>query len=320
MKIMIPPEFNPAFAAAKIGKKQIHDYHSKIFQAIADLEEPQIDLEDLAKSFPVAIGTFKKHLKQFINIYPELLLKLTGFYPDVGTIVDIAESQPDLGKINSGNLMEANVECKKVVDVITKPRHVKFLSHHFDKNLGADGATLTIDKMALIDLLYDRYVEFIHEADNGLVSIVGRLNEEIFLRAMSNGGMVYGKDFVRTGQNSEADIIVFQNGGNKNKLYVEVKSYHARERLLRGLQDINQPEKIGIGFFIDKDEFNPLRTATLLESNARAIYLPDVTYAAIGQSSKEMTTVLQHRFYRPLSKLVDDMLYFVNHGKVRPFP
>ena len=148
--------------------------------------------------------------------------------------------------------------------------------------------------------------------------MIGRLNEEIILRALKNSAL-QGDDYKRTGTKSDGDIIVFERVGKKKPLYVEVKSYHARERLLRGLQDIQHPEKVGAGFFRDAKEFNAKRTETLIGSGAWAIYIPDDTFLLITDQAKKMTTARQDRFYRPLSKFVSDMETYVSSGAISKY-
>ena len=315
-----------AFSRAGISPQMIRRYHDLIFDILMGAEE-QTDFEDLLAQFcrrrdsAVSDTTFRSNLKDFVRVLPDMMVRIVGFYPDAATILGLAAQRLAGGQIVSGNLMEANEECKRIVDAISRPRHLRFLSEQLAPYLVEGGASIVAEKMELMNRLYDTYPDFVREEGNGLVSIAGRLNEEIFIQAMINAGMSFGSgnDFMRTGQNSEADLIVFQQTGTQRQMFIEVKSYHARERLLRGLQDISQPEKIGIGFFINPAEFNPGRTRTLLQSNARAIYLPDRTYASVDDESKAMSTVQQDLFYRPLSRFVSDMQNFVEHGRLSVF-
>lgn len=314
------------FSRAGISPQKIRRYHDLIFDILMGAEE-QTDFEDLLvrfrgrADFEVSDAAFRKNLKDFVRVCPDMLVRIVGFYPDAATILGLVARQLAGGQIVSGNLMEANEECKRIVDAISRPRHVRFLSEQLAPYLTEDGRSVFVEKMELMNRLYDAYPDFVREEGNSLVSIAGRLNEEIFIKAMENAGMRFGsgRDFMRTGQNSEADLIVFQRAGTQRQMFVEVKSYHARERLLRGLQDITQPEKIGVGFFINPTEFNSWRTETLLESNARAIYLPDRTYEQVDEVSRRKLTVQQDRFYRPLSMFVGDMQHFVEHGRLSVF-
>lgn len=311
------------FSRAGISPQKIRRYHDLIFDILMGAEE-QTDFEDLLAQFcrrrgsAVSDTTFRSNLKDFVRVLPDMLVRIVGFYPDAATILGLVARQLADGKIVSGNLMEANEECKRIVDAISRPRHLRFLSGQLAPYLAEGGASIVAEKMELMNRLYDTYPDFVREEGNGLVSIAGRLNEDIFIQAMINAGMSFGSgnDFIRTGQNSEADLIVFHRAAREHQMFIEVKSYHARERLLRGLQDINQSEKIGIGFFINPAEFNPGRTITLLESNARAIYLPDRTYEQVDEVSRRKLTVQQDRFYRPLSMFVGDMQHFVEHGRL----
>ena len=97
-------------------------------------------------------------------------------------------------------------------------------------------------------------------------------------------------------------------------LLVEIKSWGARERLLRGLNDISPP-KVGVGFFNDASEFNPERTNLFLATQALAIYLPQTTYAAIDATARARQNARGTTFYRPLGQFVADMRTFTECGE-----
>src|SRR5690606_24004455 len=114
-------------------------------------------------------------------------------------------------------------------------------------------------------------------ASAGLVSRAGSLNEGLVREALKSEQV----KALRTGTEGNADVQIAAPDLNPPQvLNVEIKSYGARERLLRGLQDCNTP-KIGVGFFNKASEFNANRTSQLLGTNASAIYLPEVTYQAL---------------------------------------
>jgi hypothetical protein len=271
--------------------------------------------EELLSKTGVSRSVLKRNLNEALVSNHQLLSRLVGFLPQAAVLIDLAEQK--VGKVTSENLMTINIATKEIVDSVSKPELEKFFREGMAKHI--NGETLSAPFKAVFDFTSGAFVEHLAETNNGSVSVVGRLNEEIILRSLRNSALSEGDDFQRTGQKSDADIIVSQKTGTKKNLYIEVKSYHARERLLRGLQDIPHPEKVGIGFFREPAEFNPQRTQTLINSNAWAIYLPDDTYEKVSNSSKSMTTSQQNYFYRPNSMFVGDMEQFNKSGQLRPF-
>lgn len=292
------------------------DYLAEIAQFLN--ENPgAVEVEDIYNLFPVTAATVKKHLKKHLNQKPDDIQRIIGFYPDADTVISLAEGK--LGKVCGDNLFEINTRCKAIIDAITKPKHQKFIEAKLNKYLDKDGRTLQIPQNELVDFLYGPYVDFVHESDNGIVSIAGGMNEKILIRGLQNAGLVLGKDFKKTGKNSEGDLQVEHRGSTTKILYCEVKSYAARERLLRGIQDIQHPDKIGVGFFLDADEFNPSRTQTLLQAGPMAIYMPDTTYNSLNPDSAKQVTRKQDKLYRPLSRFIEDMKFFKSNGSLPKF-
>lgn len=277
----------------------------------------QIDIEDIENAFDRARPTaVRKHLRAYLNIRLHDIRHVTGLFPSAETIIKLAEQ--DLGPITSATLAAANEHCKNTVDGISKPRHARFLSGKLAEY--SEGDNFRIPKNALVDFLFDEYVGFIRESDNGLVSIAGSLNEAIFIRSLINGGLVDGHDIIKTGTRSDGDLKVQNHGARGVELlYVEIKSYAARERLLRGLQDIQSQNKIGIGFFNNPAEFNPGRTDTLLAAGPLAIYMPRTTWGALNPESCAKVTRLGDFLYRPLEMFVGDMQGFVRSGRLPAF-
>lgn len=267
-----------------------------------------IDFEDLCAKIP---NLTDEDLKHVTRLYPQLLPKVTGFYPHADAVVHLVEDQ--LGcSIVGANLTAANLACKKIIDDITKPRHDRFLKEILGPHTSS--GLVSVAEQQLINLMYDHYADFVREADNGLVSLAGRLNEKLLQRALINEGLREGTDVYPTGTDSEGDLVIAFAGNPPKQLYVEIKSYRARERLLRGLQDINNPNKVGVGFFVDHAEFNARRTTTLIASHADAIYLPDDTYNLISADSKASIGKNQNRFYRLLTNFPGDMKQFAASG------
>lgn len=141
---------------------------------------------------------------------------------------------------------------------------------------------------------------------NGLVSLAGGVNEAILRLGLENEGLTFNEDFIKTGKNSVADLVIY-GPERRQSMFVEVKSFKARERLLRGLQDIPYPDKIGVGFFMDPSEFNDDRTVTLLAAGPLAIYMPDATLEAVPAEAKRRVTRQGNVLYRGLSTFFRDM-------------
>jgi hypothetical protein len=296
--------------------------YSAIFRSLLDSKENPVTFERLYDEIvlpkQVSRDTVKKYLRAFLRDHPDYLDRLLGFYPDVETIIQMAERE--IGPVSKDNLFEVNKTCKTIVDKLTKPLHEEFLRDILqDKTDESDKVTIAFNE--LLELLYENYGDFINEKGNSLVSIAGSMNELILIRGLLSVGLVDGDNFYKTGKQSEGDLNIMHRPltGNAKTLYAEIKSYHARERFLRGLRDIPHPEKIGIGFFISPKEFNPSRTSLYVSTGTWAIYMPDETYQALDNRSKEYNSVTQSKLYRPLSMFCDDMLTFCQTGRIRAF-
>ncbi|MCC6597773.1 MAG: hypothetical protein IT559_03175 [Alphaproteobacteria bacterium] len=294
-------------------------YMDLFHQLLAEAEQSgeKIDIEEIENAFPDARPeTVRKHLRSYLDIRLDDIRHVTGLFLSAGTIIRLAER--DLGPISGETLSAANTHCKDTVDGISRPRHARFIAGRLADY--ADGEAFRVPQAALVDFLFDEYVGFIRESDNGLVSIAGSLNEAIFIRGLTNGGLAEGHDIIKTGTRSDGDLKIQHHGARGVELlYVEIKSYAARERLLRGLQDIQHPLKIGIGFFNNPAEFNPGRTDTLLAAGPLAIYMPQATWAALHPDSRAKVTRLGDFLYRPLEMFVADMQGFVRAGRLPSF-
>lgn len=281
-----------------VSKNDVTKYYQRFYEILERTSE-KLNFDSILVEFSVAKETLKKKLKEYLRYYPEHIEKVVGFYPSVDTIIDQAEKT--VGALNGSNLFDVNMACKKIVDSITLPMHEEFVRSELDSRGLLDDGQVVGKFDEVFEFIYEDYSDFLVGSGNGVVSIAGRMNEEILMRAMEAEGLQRDVDFKRSGTNSEADIII------ANRLFCEVKSYKARERFLRGLKDIPHREKIGVGFFLDASEFNPTRTTTLLEANPKAIYLPDITYDALHGDSKARKTYEDNFLYRPLSRFVEDM-------------
>ena len=305
---------------AKISNSQ---KYSHLFSAIFDGVKTGsvIWLDDLlgSETLPnVSIATKKKYLREYVDSNPTALEKLLGFYPSANTIVSLVELKLEK-PITEIELYEANNVAREIVKNITEPILENFLTNSLSQFVSDKSIQIPIQNM--MDFLQQDFTEFLAKSGNGLVSIAGTVNEQLLQRAMENSGMT-DSEFQRTGKNSDADFKIYSSSTNRYQIGVEVKSYHARERLLRGLQDI-EGYKVGFGYFVDASEFNAHRTQTLLQSEAAAIYMPQVTLDKVEATAKEMTTnqriAFGSRFYRPIECFVSDMKYFCKMGNLPAF-
>lgn len=312
-----PTEYADFLQESGITKNDIKRYWQKFFDTFTEKPDHLFSFDEVASQFGVGAGTVKSKLKNYLRFYPEHLQSLIGFYPSVDAIIDLAIKKT--GSLRPDNVVEINVACKKIVDSITWPMHDDFIRSSLENMGTMAGDRVDIDYKQLAQFMYDDYSEFLTGSDNGRISIAGRMNEEILLRALTAAGLERDATFSRTGKDSEADIQLYHQGRRRITLFCEVKSYKARERFLRGLRDIPHTEKIGAGFFIDATEFNPTRTRKLLETTPKAIYLPQKTFEHLHPDSLQMTTHLGNRLYRPLESFATDMVDFVKNGEIPDF-
>jgi len=297
-------------------------YFTAIEKILEDVNANEtIWLEELLDNyrFPkVAFNTKKKYLREYIEENPKKLKKISGFYPSAVTIVNLVESEL-AETISETNLNHANKMARDIVNAIAKPMLENYLVTSLDKNITNGNVSITISK--LMDFLQLEFTEFLSSSGNGLQSIAGSLNEHLLQKAMTNAGMDETQ-FQKTGKDSNADFKIYSNINQRKQLGVEVKSYHARERLLRGLQDI-VGHKVGFGFFVDAGEFNSHRTQTLLQSETAAIYMPQSTLKDVEIKAQEMRTTqtiaFNSRFYRPIEQFVSDMKYFCTNDELPNF-
>jgi hypothetical protein len=296
-----------------------HSAYAAILGGLTTGQEIWLDFLLQHPSLPdTTRATRKKHLISFLSANPLLWGKVLGLYPPAETIVDIIESQH--GDVAEANLDQSNKHAATLVRSIAKPVIEQFVDLALAAHIA--GNQVVLSKSDLMTFLLEDFTEFSKGAGNSLVSIAGTLNERLIMRAMQNQGMIRDTHFAKTGTDSDGDLIIHSIGGNRPNLGVEIKSYHARERLLRGLQDVKVP-KVGIGFFKDASEFNISRTQTLLQTQAAAIYMPQLTLANVNSAAAALTTnessAFQSKLYRPIERFVTDMLYFYTHAKLPPY-
>lgn len=250
---------------------------------------------------------------------PSIMSRLEHYLPRAATLKLLVEAR--LGsKITSARLAEANEVWSALVSELVKPRIRRFLSQTlmFDASGNA-----SVSLGALTNLLTGDYADFVKKQAAGFISFVGGYNELLIWEALVQRGLE--ASIVRTGKLGQGDIVVTSTATNATApLNVEVKSYAARERLERALDNTNPP-KIGVGFFINPSEFNAASTTRLLNTQTTAIYMPEKTLAALHADVLDRTNNAGGLFYRPLSMLADDVAAFSFSGssafaafKVRP--
>lgn len=295
-----------------------YDYEQEFFRLLSD-PATVTEFDEICNDLNlVGSKTVKDKLREFLSSNPEYVTRVAGMYPSPETVIEMAVQQ--LGEVCGENIQQINEACRDTISKITKPRHLKFLKDSFVQRFSIREDMLSAPLSDIVDFLYSDYVDFVHESDNGLVSIAGGMNEKILFRGLVHAGLKFGEDFKKTGTGSEGDIQIEHRSDRITRILVaEVKSYAARERLLRGLRDIPSETKIGVGFFTNPNEFNPARTQTLLAARPMSIYMPNTTYDKLHPDSSNQVTSTQDKLYRPLSRFFTDMFYFKQHGTLPMF-
>ncbi len=241
-----------------------------------------------------------------------------GILPSVDSLIDLAAQRVG-APVSEANVVQANKICADIVKRATDPVVEEVVRGGLASFISSNALQIPIQD--LMDFLIGEFAAFTKGAGNGLVSVAGSINEKLLVRCLLERGLTEN-DFRQTGTESEGDIVIHSKAANRSNLGIEVKSYHARERLLRGLKDVDRP-KVGAGYFVDYSEFNAQRTRLLLQTNAGAIYIPSDTLAKIDPASLAMTTndtiAFGSRFYRPLERFASDMAYFVENGELPQF-
>lgn len=258
-----------------------------------------------------------KHADAVPGVRRDILDRIEGYMPPSEVVIDLVESLMPSGKITGANLSDANFVCRKYVQKGTNPRFEHFIRDTLTPHLLPSG-DLQLSIGDMVDFLKIDYDPFAKQVANGLISRAGKLNEMTLERALISAGIGgKGSTYAVTGTKSNGDMVFYCTTTVPHKqLYAEVKSYGARERLLRGLQDLTGKDAIGVGFFTDASEFNPVRTQDFINANTLAIYMPDATYAALHADSKARLSKRNQRFYRTLSTFPADILHFTRTGQL----
>lgn len=263
--------------------------------------------------------TIRKNLRKYISQNTQFVGVVEGLLPDDSVLIEIIEHKIG-GRINIFNVVDANRHCAEIVKSAAEPVLKAYVRDALSKYFV--GGSLQIPEKSLIDFLLDDYDAFSRGAGNSLVSTAGRMNEKLLMACLEYVGLVKQKDFTKTGTKSDADIVIHSTAGSKRRLGVEVKSYHARERLLRGLKDATPP-KVGAGYFVDEKEFNESSTSALIQAGTASVYLPKATLGKIDMKVQGMTVydpiASGSKFYRPIENFANDMKFFCANGRLPTF-
>lgn len=301
-----------ALAAALAASKML--VTTKLRPLLAALaNNPPHTPEQLGDTLGWRASEVREKLTRVVTLHPMLFHATAEFLPGVATIVAMIEAEIG-APITGANLSEANKTCIQIVDSIVRPRYRSFIRRELVDFINPETDELTMKLDELVPFLLEEYKVFVRQQDQGLTSKAGGLNEAILVRALTNTGLVEEKHFEVTGTKSKGDLAVYcDNVSPRATLLVEVKSFGARERLLRGLQDI-LPPKIGVGFFTQANEFNADRTQQFLDTQALAIYMPEATYGALDAASRARQNARATPFYRSLAEYAGDMKAFTERG------
>lgn len=294
-------------------------YWDTFFIALSESGE-HLTFEELREGYfgssSVKGSTIENHLRDFLDAYKDRLGKISGVFPHSETILDLVEEE--LGEpIRSGNIVKSNEIAKRIVDDLEKPRHELFCTSRLQKYLTPLSEEFCIPGEVLFRFCYEDYQSFASESGNGIVSRAGTINELILVRALEAEGLELGenKDFTHKGKSREGDIVI-NSPKTSHALRCEVKSYHARERLLRALEELKGELNLGIGWFQNPQEFTRKRTTAYITANTHAIYLPARTLERLPEGSKDrLNATGEQPFYRDIEELPGDAAYFSKTGE-----
>lgn len=293
--------------------------YTAVIQDFVLSKKGMIDFEEVVNLFSVSAPTVRTKIKQAMATDASIRGRVAGIFPDTETILNEVEDR--IGKICGGNLVEANLESRRLVDKWSKSFSEHFCRKSLGLNLDQKTGKITLSFDELRTKLLIPYENYLVQSGNGLVSIAGTLNQSLLLRALRNSGLTddgANPQFKETGNKSEGDIQIYFRGSKSHKtLSVEAKSYAARERLIRGLADIQIP-KVGVGFFNDATEFNKQRVTQIATSvHASALYMPTTTFNNLSFDARGVCHPQTGRICRSLeNEFVEDMKNFVEYGLI----
>jgi hypothetical protein len=296
------------------NKKKV--LHKDILLYLNSTPNEKHSKEYLADKFDVSENTIKKHLNRAFTEDPKKIIsQLMDFIPNAEAFLSLCKKE--FGQdVKENNFMDFNDVCKKWLDHVKAEVHGNFLNESLKNYVTKNVATIPMNELDLF--LTEDYSEFMTSVGNSLVSLTGKISEEIIAMGLSNAGLKSGKDFSKEGKGFNADLIILnkKNKSNQSDLYLEIKSFYARERFSVALSSIKAHLKVGVGFFIEPKEFNLSSTQKYLDIPTAAIYMPDKTYVKVDGNSKARVTSNGSSLYRPLSQFCSDMKEFNSKGKL----
>ena len=256
---------------------------------------------------------------------PGFLGYVPDFVPDADLFIllTVREMKNVSKKISEKNLVEANKKAQELVTKHTDTFYDKFLDELDQGNptpllTNSTKPDFSFSRDDLKNKIKNEIADFITRRHNSLVSIAGTVNELLLVKALEDAGLKKETHFIHKPSSELGDISIENTGGVGDALRVEVKSYKARERLARGLKEIQSENKIGVGFFNDHAEFTKGHTLKLLRTGASAVYLPKVTMARIAEDALAIPVSTMaaagSRLYRELETFASDMQYYNEHG------
>ncbi len=300
-----------------MAKKIVSKSSSNVFEIILS-ERPleKFSVDQLAEIAKLSVNVTRKKLNQAFAKNPKIIYQLTNFVPRAESLLSVARSE--LGcEVTPNNFLILNKICKKWLDDITNIVHRNFLKNTLEKNIKNKSVVIDLDE--LNNFLLNEYSEFMLGVNNSLVSLTGTSTENIIIIGLESSGLLLGNDFFRKGKGFDADLKIVskvKKSRGDDALFVEVKSFYAKERFSVALSSIKSNCKVGVGFFVDHREFNPSSTKKYLEIGVMAIYMPDETYNQVDMVSKQMLASHQSNLYRPISIFCSDMKSFNSTGLI----
>lgn len=272
----------------------------------------QLGAGDPSRRYKVSGAAERRVLPRLIRLLPATFSLIREYLPDADTMIVLTQDR--MGEpITASNLVRANAVSAEIISSALDPGFEAFLRETLPFG-DDDKVTITLGELTLF--LRVNYKKFSKSEGSGLISRAGGYNEALFREALLSEGLVEDSDFLRTGTRGHGDVEVFARGLKPPEtLSVEIKSYAARERLLRGLENAKKP-KVGAGFFTSPGEFNATRTNALAGTGASAIYLPEETLEKLPVGSLSRQNSHGGLFYRPIERFARDMRRFTEVGEV----
>lgn len=303
------PSFGTLSAALDKGfsRDSYVGYYKRIFDYLYGLDDSEVATTDQIIEEAINTGpkaSVSKSSKETrirdVQIYdPTLSGKIIDKCPPGEVLLLLAENRTGVS-IDSRTLNDIQRECMQIGDE-TADRYYDYLldgyqdaaTQELDITLsgmvGSDTVEELLEKFAFI--VAGDLPQRITAMSNSLVGCGGTANELIGVRVLTEAGLAKGRDFARTGGNTNEDIIVYSNSAPD--MEIEVKSSKARERTPRAIAEMSDPTAI-FSFFDDPSEVrSQIISGTSLGSawpeNSVVAYVPPDTIQEV-QSLDEIAS------------------------------